>query len=299
MEYKVNKDIRITSCDLRYIGKTFKSNKGEKFKVLGISSVSANRIKRYVCEFEDGTLVIAQGGNITREKVVKKNNKFKYKNNDKISNVLVIADLHAPFIKKGYLQFCKEMYKKYKCNKVVFTGDIIDNHYSSFHETDPDGLSAIDELVKAKSDIAQFYKAFPNAYICQGNHDAIPSRKAFSAGLSKYWTKSISEMLCTPHWSYAESFEFDGVLYCHGIGRKARARCKEDLTSIVQGHYHSEGYVEWFVGRDTKLFAMQLGAGIDQSAYAFAYGKHFKKSHVNVGLVLNNGKTALLEYMEL
>ena len=31
---------------------------------------------------------------------------------EKNKNVLIIADLHAPFIREGYLAFCIEMYKK-------------------------------------------------------------------------------------------------------------------------------------------------------------------------------------------
>ena len=60
--------------------------------------------------------------------------------NDTSSRVLVIGDVHAPFERKDYLQFCKDTYKKYNCNTVVFIGDIIDSHYSSYHETDADGM---------------------------------------------------------------------------------------------------------------------------------------------------------------
>ena len=63
-----------------------------------------------------------------------------------VNNVLVIGDIHAPFERKEYLQFCKDQYKKHNCNKVVFIGDIIDNHYSSYHETDADGLGGDTEL---------------------------------------------------------------------------------------------------------------------------------------------------------
>ena len=47
-------------------------------------------------------------------------------------NILVIGDLHAPFIREGYLEFCKEIYLKYQCTDVVFIGDILDSHFSSF-----------------------------------------------------------------------------------------------------------------------------------------------------------------------
>ena len=57
--------------------------------------------------------------------------------------ILVIGDLHAPFELDGYFDFCKETYKNYNCNQVIFIGDIIDNHYSSFHTTDPDAWGAV------------------------------------------------------------------------------------------------------------------------------------------------------------
>jgi len=55
-----------------------------------------------------------------------------------MSKVLAIGDLHEPFCLDKYLRFCKNVDRKYRCNKVVFIGDVIDNHYSSYHETDPD-----------------------------------------------------------------------------------------------------------------------------------------------------------------
>jgi len=60
--------------------------------------------------------------------------------------ILIIGDLHEPFSLDGYYQHCVDTYQRWNCNHVVFIGDIIDNHYSSYHETDPDGISAGDEL---------------------------------------------------------------------------------------------------------------------------------------------------------
>jgi len=73
---------------------------------------------------------------------------------NKSDNTLVIGDLHAPFVKKGYLEFCQNTSYKYKCSRVVFIGDIIDNHYSSYYEADPDGHSAAEELRRAKEKIS-------------------------------------------------------------------------------------------------------------------------------------------------
>ena len=222
-----------------------------------------------------------------------KNNKLNIKN-----NVLIIGDLHTPFVKKGYLDFCKKMYKKYNCNKVVFIGDILDNHYSSYHETIPDGHGAEKELLMAKKQISDFYREFPVADVCIGNHDRIPNRKSVSSGLSSHWIKDLKDVLCTESWNYSEYFIIDDVEYTHGTGRKAINRSKQDMISVVQGHYHSDSYINFSVGKNSKrTFAMQIGCGIQESEYAFAYGKDFAKPHINVGIVIN-GNLPIIEYMD-
>ena len=217
----------------------------------------------------------------------------------KQNNTLIIGDLHAPFIKEGYLEFCKETHKKHNCERVVFIGDVIDNHYSSYHESDPDGYGAAEELKRAKEQIKGFYKAFPEAYVCLGNHDILPNRKAFTGGISKSWIRDISDVLEVPGWNFAEEWIFDGVLYTHGVGRKAKQRCQHEFVSVVQGHYHSDTYLEMFVSDKTMLFALQIGCGIDRKAYAMAYGKHFKKPQINVGVVFENGRYPVIEPMKM
>lgn len=214
-------------------------------------------------------------------------------------SVLVIGDLHAPFIIDGYLDFCVEIMSKYACNEVVFIGDILDNHYASFHDTDPDGYGALEELEKAKKQIASFYSKFPNATVTSGNHDLLPNRKAFHSGLSASWIKKIEDVLGVPNWKFVEDVTIDGVMYTHGVGRQAAQRAKNDMISIVQGHWHSKSYIDHFVGLSDHIWAMQVGCGVDRKSYAMAYGKHFDKPHINCGVVLENGTLPILEYMRL
>ena len=225
-------------------------------------------------------------------------NYLTYQNKAQESRILVVADLHHPFVKQHYLEFCVDVKERYNCNKVMFVGDIFDNHFSSFHETDPDGFGGEEEFLKGRADLRLWYEVFPEADVCLGNHDLIPDRKRFAAGLSKHWMRPIHEALHVPRWNFKPYFVYDGVKYLHGVGKKARNRAKSDLCSIVQGHYHSEGYVDYFCGDTYKIFAMQLGAGIDRKSYAMAYAKDMPKFHVNCGVVIG-GKQAILEYMEL
>ena len=250
-----------------------KNNKGILYQMKNnkVHKTSSDVFKNAFTEFTD---------DILNGKIIKSNKSKSGK------NVLVIGDLHEPFCLDNYLEHCVETYNKYKCDEVVFIGDIIDNHASSYHETDPDGHSAGQELKMAIQRIKEWYKAFPKATVIIGNHDRLIMRKAYSSGLSKLWIKDYAEVLGTPGWNFTESIEIDDVLYIHGEGGTARARVRRDLQSIVQGHLHSQAYIDWCVGAKFKLFGMQVGCGIDHKSYAMAYGKEGPKPAIACGVVL-------------
>lgn len=211
--------------------------------------------------------------------------------------ILVIGDIHAPFVLDGYLDFCQETYAKHNCNQVIFIGDILDNHYSSFHQTDPNGLGGGQELQYAIEKVQEWYKAFPVADVLIGNHDRIIMRKAIDSDVPQQWIKSYNEVLGTT-WNWIERIVYDGVQYVHGEGGTARTKAKNDMMSTVQGHIHTQCYTEWLVGRNFRVFGMQVGCGIDGGSYAAAYAKHFKKQAVGCGIVLG-GHTAINCLMEL
>ena len=232
------------------------------------------------------------------KKPAPKENKPTISKNKYNKNVLVIGDLHLPFCLDGYLEHCIQMYKLYRCNEVVFIGDIIDNHASSYHETDPDGMNAGQELSLAISQIQKWYKAFPKATVVIGNHDRLIMRKAYSSGLSRHWIRDYSEVLKVDNWKFQESIEIDGVLYIHGEGGTARTKMKNDLQSVVQGHLHTQCYIEWLVGAKFKIFGMQVGCGIDHKSYAMAYAKAGKKPAIACGVILK-GTTPINLLMNL
>jgi len=211
--------------------------------------------------------------------------------------VLVVGDLHCPFDLEDYFSFCKDMYARHNCNKVVFIGDILDNHYSSYHETDPDGYGGGEELQRAIDRVERWADAFPEAHVIIGNHDRIIMRKAFSSAIPAAWVKSYNEVLGT-NWTWTERLEIDGVQYVHGEGGTARTKAKNDMQSTVQGHIHTQAYTEWLVGRNFKVFGMQVGCGVDHSAYAAAYARHYKKQAIGCGVVIN-GEVAINCLMNL
>ena len=127
---------------------------------------------------------------------------FEYFTKDE-RRILVIGDIHAPFVLDGYLEFCQETYAKHNCNQVIFIGDILDNHYSSFHQTDPNGMGGGQELEHAITIVQEWYKAFPVADVLIGNHDRIIMRKAIDSDVPQQWIKSYNEVLGV-NWNWTE-----------------------------------------------------------------------------------------------
>jgi hypothetical protein len=205
-------------------------------------------------------------------------------------SVLIIGDLHEPFTLEGYREFCIETYKKYKCTHVIFIGDIVDNHAISYHESDADGMSAGDELDEAIENLALWYKAFPKADVIIGNHDRLIMRKAFTGGIPRRWILGYQDMFGVPGWNFKERQVYDGVQYIHGEGGTARARCKKDLMSTVQGHLHTQCYTEHLVGSNFHIYGTQVGCGVDKDAYAMTYARDYGKPAIGVAVVLNHGK---------
>jgi metallophosphoesterase superfamily enzyme len=205
-------------------------------------------------------------------------------------NKLIIGDLHEPFTKEQYLEFCRTVQENFDCGTVVFIGDIIDNHYSSFYESDPDGFSAGDELTAAKLKIKTWHDVFPNAKICVGNHDEMILRKAKNSGISFNWIKDIKEVLETPSWEYGNNFIIDDVLFQHGTGSYADdGAYKHALNkgiSVVQGHNHSSAKITHHVDMNKKLFSMAVGCGVNEDTYAMVYSKNnMKRFIVSCGVI--------------
>jgi len=218
----------------------------------------------------------------------------------KVENrVLCIGDLHEPFCLDGYLEFCKKTYAENNCNRVVFIGDIIDNHYSSYHESSADGMGGKYELNKAIDKLAKWYKAFPDADVTLGNHDRIIIRKAQTSNIPSMWIKEFGEVLNTPNWRFVTDVYIDGVRYVHGDkSGKPRTAVKRDMVSTVSGHYHTDMYCEWMFGKTRAIFALAVGCGIDSSSYAMGYMQGGKKEAIGVGVIIG-GHTAFNVKMEL
>ena len=215
------------------------------------------------------------------------------------NNVLVIGDIHEPFTLDGYLEFCLEQYHKHECNEVVFIGDIIDNLYASYHETPTCAMGGDNELELAIKKLAKWYEAFDKATVIIGNHDRLIMRKAQTSNIPSKWIKSYKEVLEVPNWNFTERYVKDDVQFIHGEGGTARSKCRADMMNTVQGHLHTQCYIEHYVGQNFRVWGMQVGTGINHESYAMAYAKAGKKPAVACAVVKNNGSLPINILMPL
>lgn len=207
-------------------------------------------------------------------------------------NILIIGDIHEPFSHPDYLDFCTRTRDKYNCDTTIFIGDVVDEHALSAWDSDPDGYSAGHEANQAQVALQKWYEAFPDAYICIGNHDDRPMRRAFKSGIPKRYIRSFEEIWGSPiGWKWGLSWIADGITYEHGVMGGTHAAYNRALKmgrSIVQGHTHINPGVKYL---GPNWYALNVGCGLDENAYAMAYGRQYNGQIVlGCGVVLDQGK---------
>lgn len=209
-------------------------------------------------------------------------------------NILLVGDIHEPWCLDGYLEFCSEIYYKYNCDHVIFLGDCLDNNYSSSYATNPDGMCAGGELSFAIKKLKNWSKVFPEADVCIGNHEERIMKQCFNNGLSKKWIRDFKDVLGV-NWNFQTSFEYNNCLFRHGVNTKAAPKSGCEMMNVVQGHFHTEAYIHWNIGKGKKVFGMQVPCGISEDKYAFAYAKDFAKPAIGCSVLLEFGALPVIE----
>ena len=219
------------------------------------------------------------------------------------NRVLVIGDIHEPCARDGYLEFCKDIERKHKTNKTVFVGDIVDWHGISFHARTAEAPGVLDEYYLAHGCIQDWYKAFPKATVTIGNHDDRIRRVAESVNIPSKFIRNDNEIWGTPNWDWVDNVIIDDVYYMHGIGHSgthpAYNAARQMCMSVCMGHVHSTAGIKWMASPQKRWFGMDVGCGVDDKKYAFAYGKNNKKKSVlGCGVVIDGNPYYEIMWLE-
>lgn len=199
---------------------------------------------------------------------------------------LYIGDLHLPFEHKNYLKFVKGVADDIQPDRIVQIGDFIDHYALSRFSLDPDVQGQRAEFMEALEHAKPWYSTFPEVTWVLGNHDERPYRKAVEIGLgTAFLAKMMDVYQCPEGWDIVPRIDIDGVQARHGVMVGGDAGWQNYALkagkSTVSGHIHSVGGVRYHQSKDGKqLFQLQTGCGVDDSLYAFAYGKESAKGSV-------------------
>jgi hypothetical protein len=215
------------------------------------------------------------------------------------NSVLIIGDLHCPWMHKDAVKFLSSVKAKYQPKTVIFMGDEADNQANSYHEHDPNLLSAGDELVAAIKQLQPLYKMFPTATILESNHGSLIYRKALTAGLPEAALRTYRAILQAPqgwNWKFDHTINTAlGAVYFH----HGKSSCIEKLSknlgmSAVQGHHHNKFYISYWSSPMGLYWDANAGCLVDNKSRAMAYGKNNLQKPIVGCLIIMNGIPQLI-----
>jgi len=211
--------------------------------------------------------------------------------------VMVIGDLHIPYMHQDSFAFLSALKKYYKgFDLVVNIGDELDQHAISMHDNDPDLPSAGDELTISKKYIKQLEKIFPKMTLVDSNHSSLVYRRALKYGLPKAYLKSYNEFLDVgKDWKWVEDLTVtlsDGerAFFTHGISANILRVAQQYGMNTIQGHFHSKANIQYYSNPEKLVWAMQTGCLTNQKSLAFGYAKNFKDRFVMSSGVIIDGQ---------
>jgi hypothetical protein len=220
------------------------------------------------------------------------------------SRILCISDMHIPYQHKDTLLFLQMLKDRYEPTRVICLGDEIDHHAMSFHDSDPDLMSAGDELKKALEVIAELHKMFPEMDLIDSNHGSMAFRRAKHHGVPRHYLKSYNEVLEVGEgWVWHNDLVIelpDGqqVYFHHGKSQEAIKTSQSMSMSHVCGHFHESFGVKYWANPNGLFWAMNSGCLIDDSSLAFAYNNvNLKRPIIGTSLIIDG--VPILEAMPL
>lgn len=220
------------------------------------------------------------------------------------SRILFISDMHIPYHHPNTLPFLQSLKERYNPTRIICLGDELDKHALSFHDSDPDLMSAGDELAASLPVIAELKQMFPKMDIIDSNHGSMVYRKSKHHGIPRRYIKSYNEVLGVDSgWVWHNDLTItlpDGqqVYIHHGKSSDAIKTSQAMSMSHVCGHFHESFGVKYWANPNGLFWAMNGGCLINDKSFAFAYNNaNLKRPIIGTCLVIDG--VPILEAMSL
>lgn len=211
-----------------------------------------------------------------------------------MKNTLIISDTHFPYHHKDTFDFLGEVAYTYDCEVIKHTGDMVDNHSSSYHEIEYGVLSSKEEHDKAYEAVQQLNNMFPKMDVIIGNHGSMSYRKAKTAGIPEDHLKSYNNMYDVKwNWTDRDYFKIDKDTECllvHSMGTNTLNNAARHSHCSIQGHHHSKFGIEYFGDTNMLRWSMTVGCLVDMHSPAFNYasGATMARPIIGCGAIVDN-----------
>lgn len=206
--------------------------------------------------------------------------------------ILVLGDLHSPFVHTKALKWVLELAKEYRPDSIVQIGDAYDMFSFSSFPRSSDYIKPSDEIEHGRALLeclwSDLQKASPKAscYQLMGNHDARILKRVLSS------LPEVESLL-----DFRPIFSFKGVrtlkserdelfigdiCFMHGFRSKLGDHAKHNGMKTVCGHSHHGGVVYHRLG-DKILWELNAGFLADTDSAVFNYTRQRKISNWTIG----------------
>src|ERR1700679_2477291 len=111
----------------------------------------------------------------------------------KYNKVLILPDIHIPWVNWKAVEQAHRWAKKHKPDLIIQLGDITDQKIWSRWPKDIDDASPSDEFLMAEKALKRLHKMFPKMTILRGNHDTRIQTKAIEVGIPAQMFKDIDD----------------------------------------------------------------------------------------------------------
>ncbi len=207
--------------------------------------------------------------------------------------ILVISDMHIPYHHRDAFEFLDGLKDKYDFTRIINIGDEVDNHGISFHDSDPDLLSAGDELKASQDACKELQKIFPEMDLVHSNHGSLSYRRGKAGGIPRHFLRDYNDVLMVGEgWKWHDEIILESgatsIIFRHQFSANVLKAAEQMGMSCVQGHFHSRFEIAYTSSPLALNWGMTVGCLIDADALAFEYNKlQTKRPIVGVGMIEN------------
>ena len=196
------------------------------------------------------------------------------------NNILIFGDLHAPYQHKDTLEFLSLLNESFNLDRIICTGDMLDQYPLSRFPKSPSAENVIVELKKAKKVVAKLAELFPRMDIVKSNHCERLYQKAAVGGIPREFLIPYMELIGAPEgWNMYDdlSITIDATrqqLYVAHTKTGTPKQCAGRLASNVAfGHNHNKLGIEYISNPKQSFFGADVGCLISDKGYPFGYNK--------------------------